>query len=281
MCIFLFCLLKCCWYTPLRLPHLNTVEVGWHTCLLPSELNNIIMAMWPLQTLLLKTFSTFQLLTFMGTVLNVEQFLKNWLLWATDLIVLSNQDVVSAQFTALFLPSCHSHSLCLVCIFLLDKYATHKPQSWNEILSSVQMGYMVVEEQSSTLLHLKRSPGLRSWSLLVGRPTAVLSIHSNSLAPLSPKSQASYFNCRYIVCWVGSCVLQLRCANWIKIMYRSVDSFWTTLFTRSSSHFFFCGSHRQRPLEAFLRDGLSICSRAEHGGMAGGRVWQDQEPDWA
>lgn len=30
------------------------------------------------------------------------------------------------------------------------------------------MGYMTVEEQSPTLLHLKRSPGIRSWSLLVG-----------------------------------------------------------------------------------------------------------------
>ncbi|XP_056153114.1 cytochrome b-245 chaperone 1 homolog [Lampris incognitus] len=30
------------------------------------------------------------------------------------------------------------------------------------------MGYMTVETQSSTLLHLKRSPGIRSWSLLVG-----------------------------------------------------------------------------------------------------------------
>lgn len=30
------------------------------------------------------------------------------------------------------------------------------------------MGYMTVEDQSSTLLHLKRSPGIRSWSLLVG-----------------------------------------------------------------------------------------------------------------
>ncbi|KAM6951474.1 cytochrome b-245 chaperone 1 homolog [Aplochiton taeniatus] len=30
------------------------------------------------------------------------------------------------------------------------------------------MGYMIVEEHSSNLLHLKRSPGIRSWSLLVG-----------------------------------------------------------------------------------------------------------------
>ncbi|XP_030255577.1 cytochrome b-245 chaperone 1 homolog isoform X2 [Sparus aurata] len=30
------------------------------------------------------------------------------------------------------------------------------------------MGYMTVEEHSVTLLHLKRSPGVRSWSLLVG-----------------------------------------------------------------------------------------------------------------
>ncbi|XP_029978318.1 cytochrome b-245 chaperone 1 homolog [Sphaeramia orbicularis] len=30
------------------------------------------------------------------------------------------------------------------------------------------MGYMTIEEHSSTVLHLKRSPGIRSWSLLVG-----------------------------------------------------------------------------------------------------------------
>lgn len=30
------------------------------------------------------------------------------------------------------------------------------------------MGYMTIEEHSSTLLHLKRSPGIRSWSVLVG-----------------------------------------------------------------------------------------------------------------
>ncbi|KAM3591616.1 uncharacterized protein V6R79_004888 [Siganus canaliculatus] len=30
------------------------------------------------------------------------------------------------------------------------------------------MGYMTVEEHSGTVLHLKRSPGIRSWSLLVG-----------------------------------------------------------------------------------------------------------------
>ncbi|XP_020774905.1 cytochrome b-245 chaperone 1 homolog isoform X2 [Boleophthalmus pectinirostris] len=30
------------------------------------------------------------------------------------------------------------------------------------------MGYMTVEEHSPTLLHLKRAPGIRSWSLLVG-----------------------------------------------------------------------------------------------------------------
>ncbi|XP_070782872.1 cytochrome b-245 chaperone 1 homolog [Enoplosus armatus] len=30
------------------------------------------------------------------------------------------------------------------------------------------MGYMTVKTQSFTLLHLKRSPGIRSWSLLVG-----------------------------------------------------------------------------------------------------------------
>lgn len=32
-----------------------------------------------------------------------------------------------------------------------------------------QMGYMTVEEHSEDLLHLKRSPGIRSWSVLVGK----------------------------------------------------------------------------------------------------------------
>ncbi|KAL4593677.1 hypothetical protein GN956_G26386, partial [Arapaima gigas] len=31
-----------------------------------------------------------------------------------------------------------------------------------------KMGYMTVEQHTTTLLHLKRSPGIRSWSLLVG-----------------------------------------------------------------------------------------------------------------
>ncbi|XP_061764825.1 cytochrome b-245 chaperone 1 homolog [Nerophis ophidion] len=30
------------------------------------------------------------------------------------------------------------------------------------------MGYMAVEDQSATMLHLKRTPGVRSWSLCVG-----------------------------------------------------------------------------------------------------------------
>lgn len=32
-----------------------------------------------------------------------------------------------------------------------------------------QMGYMTVEEHSHGLLHLKRSPGIRSWSVLIGK----------------------------------------------------------------------------------------------------------------
>lgn len=32
----------------------------------------------------------------------------------------------------------------------------------------LQMVYMVVEKHTSDLLHLKRSPGIRSWSMLVG-----------------------------------------------------------------------------------------------------------------
>ncbi|XP_077595340.1 cytochrome b-245 chaperone 1 homolog [Stigmatopora nigra] len=30
------------------------------------------------------------------------------------------------------------------------------------------MGYMLVEEHSATMLHLKRNPGIRSWSLCIG-----------------------------------------------------------------------------------------------------------------
>uniref|UniRef100_A0A8C4ZJX3 Essential for reactive oxygen species protein n=1 Tax=Gadus morhua TaxID=8049 RepID=A0A8C4ZJX3_GADMO len=36
------------------------------------------------------------------------------------------------------------------------------------------MGYMTVEEHSSTMLHLRRSPGIRSWSLLVGKHSFLL-----------------------------------------------------------------------------------------------------------
>ena len=50
------------------------------------------------------------------------------------------------------------------------------------IVASVQMGYMRVEEHSFNLLHLKRSPGIRSWSLLVGKCVRsqmfIQSIHS-------------------------------------------------------------------------------------------------------
>uniref|UniRef100_A0A672N006 Essential for reactive oxygen species protein n=1 Tax=Sinocyclocheilus grahami TaxID=75366 RepID=A0A672N006_SINGR len=35
------------------------------------------------------------------------------------------------------------------------------------------MGYMVVEKHTSDLLHLKRSPGIRSWSLLIGMSSFV------------------------------------------------------------------------------------------------------------
>lgn len=35
-------------------------------------------------------------------------------------------------------------------------------------LSVCKMGYMQVEEYTTNMLHLKRSPGIRSWSLLIG-----------------------------------------------------------------------------------------------------------------
>jgi len=38
-------------------------------------------------------------------------------------------------------------------------------------------------------------------------------------------------------------------------------------------------SHRQHPVEALLRGGLPVCGHAEHGGVGGGRVRQNQEPD--
>ncbi|KAM8837973.1 cytochrome b-245 chaperone 1 homolog isoform 1-T1 [Spinachia spinachia] len=43
---------------------------------------------------------------------------------------------------------------------------TKIPIPWGKCICN--MGYMTVEEHSSTRLHLKRSPGIRSWSLLVG-----------------------------------------------------------------------------------------------------------------
>ncbi|KAJ8399748.1 hypothetical protein AAFF_G00408530 [Aldrovandia affinis] len=38
----------------------------------------------------------------------------------------------------------------------------------NNTVQTEKMGYMMVEGHTPSLLHLKRSPGIRSWSLLVG-----------------------------------------------------------------------------------------------------------------
>ncbi|PNJ87462.1 C17orf62 isoform 12 [Pongo abelii] len=50
--------------------------------------------------------------------------------------------------------------------------------------------YLQVETRTSSRLHLKRAPGIRSWSLLVGRQS--LSFHRN------------------LVDWPGCCLLQRR-----------------------------------------------------------------------
>ncbi|NXU84796.1 CYBC1 protein, partial [Xiphorhynchus elegans] len=41
--------------------------------------------------------------------------------------------------------------------------------------------YMLVEKRTSSHLHLKRSPGIRSWSLCVGKTTAFLSLNKKKL----------------------------------------------------------------------------------------------------
>lgn len=53
----------------------------------------------------------------------------------------------------------------MICHFSDQGYYLHKRRNTP---ASVQMGYMTVEEHSATRLHLKRSPGIRSWSILIG-----------------------------------------------------------------------------------------------------------------
>lgn len=80
-----------------------------------------------------------------------------------------------------------------------------------------QMGYMTVEEHSGHLLHLKRSPGIRSWSVLVGKiahrhnQSSFLSDASSVSSTLSQSCVAN----RCSVHWVGGRVLQLRCSDWL------------------------------------------------------------------
>lgn len=87
------------------------------------------------------------------------------------------------------------------------------------------MGYMTVETNSPTLLHLKRSPGIRSWSLLVGKFVLVFFfdqvIQLTSLKPTSTLEFPFKFLfripnlslCRYSLCRAGGCVLQLGYGN--------------------------------------------------------------------
>lgn len=61
--------------------------------------------------------------------------------------------------------------------------------------------------------------------------------------------------------------------------FTTVD--WRSVFVCCNSPPSLCCSHRQHLMEAVLRGRLSVRSHAEHGGMGGGRVWQNQKPDWA
>lgn len=137
------------------------------------------------------------------------------------------------------------------------------------------MVYMTVEEHSVSLLHLKRSPGIRSWSLLVGKHVCTYSsscFHSSNNAksthPLKTILSAGITSIGLAAAYYSSGAQ----TKFISSIWHNVPC----LFIETS----LCGSCRQHPLEAFLRDRLFVCSHAEHGGMGGSCVWQNQEPDW-
>lgn len=83
------------------------------------------------------------------------------------------------------------------------------------------MVYMTVEEHNLNLLHLKRSPGIRSWSLLVGKHWHILVVlHSHLKCAWMDLFTNNCLICRYCVYWFGSCILQLRCTNLFYINLR-------------------------------------------------------------
>lgn len=103
---------------------------------------------------------------------------------------------------------------------------------------------MTVEEHSLNLLHLKRSPGIRSWSLLVGKRCNTFWLYCIPNEMVWDRSFLFIYLfillcivCRYCICWFCSCILQLRCATFIlhQFEYKFPDFLSETVFV------FLCG----------------------------------------
>lgn len=145
------------------------------------------------------------------------------------------------------------------------------------------MGYMTVEDQSSTLLHLKRSPGIRSWSLLVGKfvfcanVVPILKYDMRSHTSVMDYSLELLQNHKPLIFTAGIASVGLTAAYYSSGMQAKIYMICHLNFLHLSTAFFsflvLRRSRRQHPVEALLRGRLSVCGHAEHGGMGGGCVW--------
>lgn len=153
-----------------------------------------------------------------------------------------------------------------MCVFLLWSMVWRRPICC-VVVCVAQMGYMSVEEHTPSLLRLRRSPGVRSWSLLVGefplrRLCAWTSILLTRFA-FPPQLWCRWGWRRRTTAQVGGRKVHVGGGAAAGVSHGPL---WI---------------HRRPLLEELLRGRLPVCGPPEHGGLGGGRLWQRQEPDRA
>lgn len=136
---------------------------------------------------------------------------------------------------------------------------------------------MVVEKHTPDMLHLKRSPGIRSWSLLVG-------MGSSFCVFITFAASLFMFNLKELEKTSSNFLLPLMYRNCFGWTCRSILQLWWEMFSRMFSNnnennkmtnYFFCSSFyvRQHIMEDVLRNRLFICGPTKHGGMGGGETF--------
>lgn len=137
---------------------------------------------------------------------------------------------------------------------------------------------MTVEEHNLNLLHLKRSPGIRSWSLLVGKHWHtfwLFYIHTYNV----PRWIYSRITVSFLITHNLSHLQVLHLLVWqlhtTAQVHKLIIHQFGALFPNLLSETLFCllmHRCRQHLVEAFLCDRLSVCGHAEHGAVGGGCV---------